>query len=385
MSIKFLYIDDDKTTDIQPFIDELIHFNELQLEIHHIQTRPMLDIKCQFLAGHYDGLIIDQKLDAANENDEIAGYWGTSLAQNFRTEMIGGEVPNSPIVLLSNEEVFLKYYDADESAHNLFDFTFGKTRVSRCTDYARKASNIIIGLAQAYKVARDEVFPLVETESKPFNLFKPLLEWDNEAFEYTDKRFIEHIYSRSNDIHSLVSLILNTLVRSAGILVTEEMLATKLGIDTNNSTDWDTLKVVLEPYKYKGAFSNLKERWWMSRIEDWWYEKYDGDQVLRALTAVKRVEAIRLFTSLENLMPITPKYSNGKQSEKYWVNCMISGTPLDPYDAVVIRKPDLMPWEQLLYLDPQITYDRQHREKYSVHPDYQKKVKPLYKRLTDNG
>ncbi|MGN2614663.1 hypothetical protein [Aliivibrio fischeri] len=384
MPIKFLYIDDDKTEKLQSLIDELVFYSGGHLHIEHIQVRPMQEVKTKFLEGHFDGFIIDQKLDAANEEGKTVDYWGTSLAQNLRTEMIGGKIPSSPIVLLSNEDVFLKYYDADESAHNLFDFTFGKTQVSRCDKFASKASRIITALANAYSIARKQVMPLVSSEATSKELLEPLLKWNDDIYQYTDKRFIDYVSSKSHDLHILVSLLLNTFVRSAGILVTEEMLATKLGIDIDESSDWPRLLNEFESFKYNGVFSELKQRWWMSRIEDWWYDNGDGGQVLRALEAKERVEVIKEVMSLNSLAAIKPKYPNGKQSQKYWVNCIVSGVPLDPYDAIIAKKPDIMPWEQSVYLDPEITFNRQHIPKYSVHQDYQKKVKPLYKRLTSD-
>lgn len=384
MPIKYLYIDDDETIRIQPLIDELIYHSEGELEIEHTQVRPMQQIKCMFVDGGYDGLIIDQKLDAVNEHGERVDYWGTSLAQNLRTEMIGEpSVLSSPIVLLSNEDVYIRFFDSDESAHNLFDFTFSKSQVSRDDLFAAKASKIITELAKAYALARQNIPNLRKKEVNNQDLLEPLLLWNNDIYEYTDSRFVDYLASKAHDLHFLVSLLLNTFVRSAGLLVTEEMLATKLGVDIGGSEDWEPLLSKLEPYKYNGVFSNLKKRWWMSGIEDWWYEICES-QALRALTAEERVDELKNKLGFINLVPISPKYTNGKQSNKFWVNCIVSGTPLDPYDAIVANKPDLMPWEQVIYLDPEITYNRKHVNKFSVHSDFQKKVIPLYKRLTSN-
>ncbi|WP_212578103.1 hypothetical protein, partial [Vibrio parahaemolyticus] len=70
----------------------------------------------------------------------------------------------------------------------------------------------------------------------------------------------------------------------------------------------------------------------------------------------------------------------------YWVNCIVSDTPLAICDAILVSKPDLMSWAQPIYLDPQVTHDREYdRDKYPVHKDYQDKVIPLYERLTKDG
>ncbi|TVL16724.1 hypothetical protein AYI92_15065 [Shewanella xiamenensis] len=385
MLIRYLYIDDDHQNDIQPLINELEHFGEGKVQIEHIRVRTMKEIVRKFSSDKFDGLIIDQKLDAANEYGNTADYWGTSLAQNFRTEMIGREIDSAPIILLSNEDVFVQYYDLDESAHNLFDYAVKKRNVASSSEYACKVSKIIIALAIAYKHAREDVLPNIATlYSKPFELLEPLLKWDEAVFKYTDNRFVEYIQTKSHDIHTLISLLLNNFVYSAGILITEEMLATKLGVDISRSADWERLKGLLNGYKYQGVFSELKERWWFSRIEDWWLENYPEGQVLRAMKASERVDALKKFTLLTDINAIIPKYSNGKQSEKFWVNCIVSGTPLDPYDALIAKAVDLKPWEQKIYLDVETVYNRRHTPKFSVDHDYQKKVKPLYKRLTSD-
>lgn len=386
MSTRYLYIDDDKYGALEELIEELEFHSGEQLKIDHKQTRPMKVVAQIFKDGNYDGLLIDQKLDAVNEEGVSAGYWGTSLAQDLKTEMTQGNIPHAPMVLLSNEAVYVQYFDKDENAHNLFDYTLGKTAISTSDSFARQSSFILLGLAEAYHIALNEVMPNIGREDNLEVLLKPLLQWDEQAFKFCDKRFIEHVRSKIKDVHSVISLILNSLVRSAGVLVTETMLATRLGVEIESSQDWDALKEILKDGKYRGVFSDIKERWWFSKIEDWWYDNNVHSNVLRSLTATERVAAISDFTGLINLVPISPKYKNGKQSEKFWVNCVVSDTPLDPADAILVSKPELMSWEQPLYLDPQMTHDRLYdRNKYPVHPDYQKKVKPMYWRLTRGG
>ncbi|MCC3832058.1 protein-PII uridylyltransferase [Vibrio parahaemolyticus] len=386
MPIKYLYVDDDETEKLEELITELEFHAGGQLEITHTQTRPMKDIQKMFSEGGFDGLMIDQKLDAANENGVVAGYWGTSLAQDCRTEMIGNQMVVAPIVLFSNEDVYVKYFDKDQSAHNLFDFTVGKTKVSKSECYAHQASHILIGLATSYKIAKEDVNPKIGSHAKIQEILEPLLNWNDSVYKYCDKRFVEYAESKLEDIHTLISLILHNLVRSAGILVTESMLATRLGVDINRSEGWEEFKTLLEDCKYKGVFSSLKDRWWFSSIEDWWYDNEINDLPLRGLTATQRVESIIEATGCSGLTPLVPKYTNGTQSEKYWVNCIVSDTPLDICDAILVSKPDLMSWEQPIYLDPQVTHDREYdRDKYPVHKDYQDKVIPLYERLTKDG
>lgn len=385
MRIRYLYVDDEQNRDIKPLITELEHFSYNCLSIEHIRVRSMKDIISKFSSEDFDGLIIDHKLDAVNEDGYSADYWGTSLAQNFRTEMIGGAIKSAPIVLLSNEDVFVKYYDLDESAHNLFDYAVGKNKVAGCEVYAKKASRIILSLAKAYKIAREEVQPNVDIHQSDYlTLLEPILKWDSNIFEFTDKRFIEYAAAKSHDIHTLVSLILNNFVRSADILVTEDMLATRLGVDYFKSPGWNKLKEQLTEFKYSGVFSELKDRWWFSRIEDWWFTSFPGQKVMRALTATERVAILNDSLKLE-LKPISPKYTNGQQSEKFWVNCALSSIPLDPFDAIQAKSVDLKPWEQPIYLDVSVVYRREHVAKYSISQEDQKKIVPMFNKFNQHA
>ena len=132
-----------------------------------------------------------------------------------------------------------------------------------------RVSKMLHSLIQAYEKARavkkDIGIDLNEEElCRLFNC-------NTGQIDYMDTRFLDFIKSKGGDTHSLVASIYSSLIQSAGMLVTEEMLQTKLGVN-KNSLDWDSVKQRLDAYKYNGPFCDLKDRWWFSGVEDWWDE-----------------------------------------------------------------------------------------------------------------
>ncbi|WP_031519504.1 hypothetical protein [Siccibacter colletis] len=381
MPIKYLYIDDERTEVLLPLINQISGHNVNGLEVHHKQVYPTsADVVSELKNNEYNGLIIDQKLSAISDQGVKADYYGTTLAQQLRTEMAVGNILPIPMVLLSNENVIVESYIPDDSSNDLFDFVIKKHEVAQ-EEKRLRVSKMLHSLIQAYDKARavkkDIGIDLNEEElCRLFNC-------NADQIDYMDTRFLDFIKSKGGDTHSLVASIYSSLIQSAGMLVTEEMLQTKLGI-SKNSSDWDSVKQRLNAYKYNGPFCDLKERWWFSGVEDWW-DELCPENVLQNLTVKERVGILIEKLSLSHLNPIELSYSDGQQSEYLWVNCVLSGVALDPYDALRVRDPEAKVWEQPKYIDLRafLNDDDEHPH-YKIHIDDKDKVKKLLARLKPN-
>ncbi|ELY4127976.1 hypothetical protein SMY53_003141 [Cronobacter malonaticus] len=381
MPIKYLYIDDERTEVLQPLINQISGHNVNGLEVHHKQVYPTFaDVVSELKNNEYNGLIIDQKLSAISDQGIKADYYGTTLAQQLRTEMAVGNILPIPMVLLSNENVIVESYIPDDSSNDLFDFVIKKHEIAQ-EEKRLRVSKMLHSLIQAYEKARavkkDIGIDLNEEElCRLFNC-------NTGQIDYMDTRFLDFIKSKGGDTHSLVASIYSSLIQSAGMLVTEEMLQTKLGVN-KNSSDWDSVKQRLDAYKYNGPFCDLKDRWWFSGVEDWWDELYP-ENVLQNLTVKERVGVLIEKLSLSHLNPIELSYSDGQQSEYLWVNCVLSGVALDPYDALRVRDPEAKVWEQPKYIDLRafLNDDDEHPH-YKIHIDDKDKVKKLLARLKPN-
>ncbi|CAM3931333.1 protein-PII uridylyltransferase [Rahnella bruchi] len=373
-STKFMYIDDDSIEDLHRQIEQIVDNSSGRLVIELHNPMPMNQYLGILHANDYDGIIIDQKLDLPNNAQGTpyrADYFGAALAQNFRTHMAAktDHMQQLPIVLMSNEKNLIDYYNPDESSHNLFDLVINKIQLrdAKCGEYFAK---YMLSLSQSYKI--------LSTEYKLENL----LNCDKQTLSLLDPRFISYLESKNGDPYATTFAITSTLIKSAGILVTEEMLATKLGIDIEKSKSWDDIKELLISFKYQGVFSEIRERWWFTFIENWWETEIDKT-TLKALTSYQRVDLLREKLSIQELCPLEPSYPN--QSSKFWVNCVVSKKPLDPYDALRAESHDLKPWEQPKYLDIiSVLETRALDAGFKIHPDDRYKREVLKQRLLPN-
>ncbi|MGL5424681.1 MAG: hypothetical protein ACRDAJ_17170 [Serratia fonticola] len=373
--IKFLYIDDDSVHDLRRQIDEITNNSNDRLEIVHHNPIPMRASLELINHNNYDGVIIDQKLDipsSYNNVDYVADYFGAALAQNLRTHMAAGTagVSSIPIILMSNEKNLVDYYDPDETSHNLFDLVIKKMDLT-IKGKGEYYANYMVSLVESYRLLKNAA-----------NM-EQLLACDQSILDLIDPRFIAFIESKNRDPYATTAAISSTLIKSAGILTTELMLATKLGIDIDSSPGWENIKDALEPFRYRGVFSTIKDRWWFVKIEDWW-EQYDNVPSLQSIGASERVAILKKRLDIESLNPIPKKYAN--QSEKFWVNCVVTNAPLDIYDAMRAECLELKPWEQAKYLDiTAVLSMAASNAGYKVHPEDRYKVNVLKQRLVPDG
>ncbi|MGR2881306.1 hypothetical protein ABMX65_05670 [Vibrio vulnificus] len=385
MPINYLYIDDEKTEVLDVMTSSITNRSNDNLKISHTQVLGTLGEAVSYILKHQDeiqGIIIDQDLKAESEEGKKADYYGTTLAQQLRTDMAisrsdrraQSKLKTMPLVLMSNEDVIVKSFEPDDSSKNLFDFVVTKTSLRDLSAQIRTAK-VLCDLVDAYDVANKLFKADGELNDDEMRL---ILQVDEHRYGYIDSRFLDYIKPKANDPHALVASIYSSLVQSAGMLVTEDMLKTKLGI-SGDSVGWEKLKEeCFKPYLYHGPFGRIKERWWFSGIEDWWYKLHPED-VLQSLTARERVKILLEKTGFEGLEAISTRYP-GDESEYYWVNCVLSGLPLDSFDGLRVRDPDAKPWEQVKYLDLK-SFKTDTTEKYAVHRDDRSKVRLLLARL----
>ncbi|EGR0050413.1 hypothetical protein ACHELS_000194 [Vibrio vulnificus] len=379
MSTSFLYIDDDEYRDLSRLISKLDADEDISIE--HVQVMDIPDVLAKYKQGSYSGFIIDQELTKKSQEGKRVPYHGTTLAQHLRTEMTTGTISHCPIILLSNNRVIVETFKPDDTSADLFDYVIVKDSLTS-PEFVERAQRTLKDVVAAYQIANK----IRSSDDMSDADIQELLSCDASKLKYLDSRFKDFLRSKSDMPHAIVSLVYSTLVRSAGTLVTEKMLATKLGVEIDNSDDWARLVHEFSFAEYRGIFANLKPRWWMSSINQWWYSNSESGQPLQSLSCEERVDELKEIYGYENLKPIKIKYAGRDQSDKVWVNCVVSGTPLDPYDALRARDTGLMPWEQPKYLDILTVLNREHvRKGYKIHSDDIGKRDLLKSRLVTDG
>lgn len=364
---------DDEMEKIEPII-ELIE--ESCQSIHVTVRNPIqFDEEVRLLSSNsMDGLLLDLRLDRSpDENGNRVNYRALSLAQELRTRMTEGEIPSFPIVLWSVDENFKISYDRDETGHDLFDAQYYKGAIN---NGSRDVAGEMIALADGYKT-------IGKLKSRTINnIYGRLIDLIDE-YDVLDPRIAAEIgHDRKFPAHIFAKSIFRDLILAPGPLVTEELLAARLGIDIEKSTDWSKLLAKFaDEAKYTGVFGTAWNRWWMFKIQKKWSEIHPAVPLQR-LDAEERIAILQKTQKLKELVPAKPLEEG--YSSKYWHVCKLHRAPISPTDAVQLSA-DRREWQDPLYCSLSAVLERKHiAEGFSLHAFERDRIKSLINSL-NNG
>lgn len=377
MATKYLYIDDESNIQLEPFITALTGRTD-ELEIVLQAPKELGDQIDEFssILNNYDGLILDWRLDQLpNQEGRRVRFRAAALAQELRTRatetragIVGGAIRDLPIVLWSTYEKLKGSYYGDDTSHDLFDYKQHKQRVVEDSERVRVE---LVSLAKGYreiaeKVGRHNSFPeIVLTEDQRGSLT-------------LDPRIAERFISiDSTPYHELAKFILKELILRPGPLISEELLAARLGINKEASSGWRTfLRTLPDNSRYQGPFRDAWPRWWAQVIEKDWWQAMCHPRSLSLLRAPERVERLIQCTGISDLVaatPISPTYQ-----DRYWTVCEYSTCPLDPIDGVTIVEKEPEPWQERRYISLRVALERlwEHEDP-RPHPSERERLREL--------
>lgn len=360
INIKYLCIDDQQDSTIDPLLaklesDGLIAFERWTPKNLEDQL-PAIEGFIRSQNGAF-GLLLDLRLDVdVDEHGNRVSYRGPTLAQELRTRMAENQIPSFPITLWSVNTKFQKSYFGDESSHDLFDGVFGKDReVADCPDaVSKKLLALAIGYESLRSLTKESLIStlgLIDEAGSP--LYSQFLD------EYS-QIFME------NTTHEVAHFLLNELIKAEGLLVSEEMIAARLGVSISGSgEEWEKLKESFGIARYEGPFYQAWPRWWWFRIEDWWASLQDENNDLGSLTSAERVDFLNkvLSVNLVASQPILPKYSS-----HFSTLCVGTSAPLDPVDGLRVVRRSSRNWQDTSYVSIHAALERLGRENWRLDP-----------------
>jgi hypothetical protein len=285
MTTKFYYIDDDPNSQ-----NKVQGFENEDLDIVAMQHKDSWEEEFSFLndeKDHFDGIILDLKLDdLPNSNGKRADFRGTSLAQEIRTRQKEGSMNSFPIILFSAND---KTQQAlENSGKDLFDILINKSMLDDIA-FSRFTPQLI-DLSDGYKRLTDSSLAIINE----------VLQIDEMIL---DSRFVgEYNKNKGCPVHIQSRFLITEFLTKQGLVIDEDVLAARLGIDKSNSDDWPNLLKRLSEAKYQGVFCNGWPRWWMQLVEQWWTETIKAETFLRSTPAAERVEKIKEVTELPGLV-----------------------------------------------------------------------------------
>lgn len=356
MSIKFRYLDDEEKDLVEPFA---LALSSKELVVEFENPKEYSEQMDELKRGGFDGLMLDWRLDLIPVTEgKSVKYRASTIAQEMRSIASESFEIEVPIVLLSTVDKLRQSYNRDETSHDLFDRIYTKEKVG---EEAQRISIELCALVKGYR-------RIVDGRDKHIPLYQ-LLGLQERYASVLDVR-MQEIFpeDESKSAHKYALFILKELIDVPGPLIDECVLAARLGIDIEQSDDWERLKnEVLRPCAYQGPFSEAWPRWWSILVEQWWGTLEGTTEPLPFLNATSRVDILRQNTNLEALQaaePIERGYSS-----KFWTICQARKHPLDPMDGFMIQSREQYPWQEQQYVSKIAALYREERAKgLKIHP-----------------
>jgi len=167
---------------------------------------------------------------------------------------------------------------------------------------------------------------------------------DNRIFE----RFISNKHFGGFEF---LSYIINEIFHHSGILVKENVLAARLGVDIDASGNaWKEVLARLSDIGavYSGVLSDGWKRYWADVINDF-FEKVSDGELLPILTAKERVDILETKLNIKGLKAAdTLKYCT---SSMFWSVCEGYKKPLDPAEGYEVFESDVLKsWQESKYM-----------------------------------
>ena len=365
MPYKIIYIDDETTERSQAYADGLESMGLVEILVVTPTKFEELITELITKQDTFDALIIDLKLDGNQSGERTATYTAPSLASGIRSKCFSeaGFKNEFPIFLISSSDNLKKYYDPDSSSHDLFDSTFTKASVSELgIQYERLMSSFI----DAYKT-----ISVGKTNFERILNIKTISEIDDRIFT---SKFLNGENISSSEISKF---IFDEIIMKSGILIDEDILAARLGINRYKSENWRDLLKQLIGTKYTGVFSSSSDRWWAKDVIKWWDTTFDDITLIR-LNASERLTLIKEKFSFEKL--IEARQIPKTTSTKFWTICQGNNLPLDPKDGFLIDGNQIYPWQDKRYLSLESLLERDAKDKgLTIHPSEIERFQDLKK------
>ncbi|MEQ4284910.1 hypothetical protein [Pseudomonas syringae] len=351
-NIKYLCIDDQGDDTVNRLLSAIEGGGGIELERW---TPTQLDEILPAIKNFIDanlaqgvGLLLDLRLDMdSNKDKSRVKYRGPTLAQELRTRMAEREIPAVPIVLWSVNAKFESSFSNENTSKDLFDDVYEKDR--EVVENPSIVTKRLISLAKGYGLLR-----AATGTAMAVNLV--MLGEDVESMVYAQfiDEFKEVVEKRS--AHDAARLLLNELIRAPGLLIDEQLLASRLGVHIGASADsWEVIKKAIASTRYTGLFYEGWDRWWWYKAENWWFDNFPESGDIRAIDSSCRVELInnKLGTAAVPANPICDGYSGN-----FFSICAGLDLPLDPNDGLRVVSRGAREWQDPIYVSVHAALER---------------------------
>ena len=222
-------------------------------------------------------------------------------------------------------QVFQDYLADDNSTADIFDLGFDKETIGD-----------IASLARAKLAALPELYSAAQGVGGSPDAAPKILGIGVEHYGRLHSRFRAAFETElTRKPHEAVSFILRQLFDAPGLLIDEDLLAIRLGIDKARSNGWDRLRNSFEPARYIGVAAGGFRRWWIDLVLLRWGQ-LSAQSILR-LSADQRV-AVLNSAEFGELTPLASTVES--PGDRPWLQSLSDDPalrlPVDPRHAFTL-------------------------------------------------
>lgn len=333
MKPRYLFIDDEVGKPTHALLDGfndtgLISIDPLSIVKNETFDSINAKLQSEYAKKGFDGILIDLCLDGTGANS--LKFKAPPIAQQVRTLASEKKLSHLPIVLCSTIENEILFRN-DSSSHDLFDYYFNKSDLE-----FRKEAQRLRSLAEGYQVLNKKDVAIEDILGRT-------------DFDALDSKLLDFMRGNMMSSFDIAQRIIKDMFRYSGLLITERIMAARLGIDIEESSEtWEKLRDnVLVHAEYKGAFSSGWNRYWADKLNAI-YMEFSGGVPYQIMTAAER---ICTFTKsgFDGLVAAAPIPYN--QSTYYNTVCVCYKRPLDAVEGIPVEDSmNLKPWQENRYV-----------------------------------
>jgi hypothetical protein len=323
---KAVLIDDEEENRLTPITDRFSKNLSFRIDIlqpKNWDSRFIKDITN--ISNKCDCIILDWRLNQHVIKDGYTvAYKGAELGQLIRRNTAEKKFRSLPIFLWSTDENLGHSYTDDFTSHDLFDRIYKKDTDLKGPELLQSGKEMMFFI---------EFYKILRSLRRGYNLndFLSILGLEKESAHWLDERAKEYlvglISSSSSRIPLFSRFIYKDIVRTSGILISESLLATRMGVDMEKSKSWKKIlsHKFIKSIEYNGFFKNDAEPlFWMQGLYEFWAKIAPNENSLFLTDAEKRVAMISTALKIDSLLPLK---KNGKY---FWYLDNKTKVPLDP-------------------------------------------------------
>ena len=333
MKPRYLFIDDEVGQPTKALLDGFNDTGLVSVESLSIAKDESFDsindkLQSEYAKEGFDGILIDLCLDGTGANS--LKFKAPPVAQQVRTLASENKLSHLPIVLCSTIENEILFQN-DSSSHDLFDYYFNKADLN-----FKKEAERLQSMASGYQTLN----------KKDAAIETVLGRTDVDAL---DSKLLDFICGNMMSSFDVAQRIIKDMFRYSGLLITERIMAARLGVDIEKSGEaWAKLMdKVLAQAEYKGVFSFGWHRYWSDKLNAI-FMKISGGAPYQIMSAEERVDVLSQ-TGFNGLVVAKPISFN--QSTYYNTVCIYYKRPLDAVEGIPVEDSmNLKPWQENRYV-----------------------------------